>query len=172
MASVRRLAGSVRQFRPCTSPALLTRASRPILTSSFLAVKQAASFKTMASLKSSDVSPAAHKGYDSEIVDMAKYIHGYNIDSELAVSNIAYMSLLVHSIDFFLPVRHCPSRLPRHSRLRSESSRISILHQTPRPCCPRHKRPQWCKSSWYFLCPRPCSRRFQHWCHDSLARFQ
>jgi len=44
----------------------------------------------MASLKSSDVSPAAHKGYDSEIVDMAKYIHGYKIDSELAVSNVAY----------------------------------------------------------------------------------
>jgi len=89
MASVRRFAGSVRQLRPCASPALLSRASRPIsqkLTTSFVTARQAASFKTMASLKSSDVSPAAHKGYDTEIVDMAKYIHGYKIDSELAAS--------------------------------------------------------------------------------------
>lgn len=89
MAAVRRFAGSVRHLRACTSPALVSRASRPIsqkLTTSFLTARQAANFKTMASLKSQDVSPAAHKGYDTEIVDMAKYIHGYKIDSELAVS--------------------------------------------------------------------------------------
>jgi len=47
----------------------------------------------MTSLKSQDVSPAAHKGYDTEIVDMAKYIHGYKIDSELAVSKPIVLDL-------------------------------------------------------------------------------
>lgn len=48
---------------------------------------QTASFKTMASLKSSEASPpTGDKAYDPEIVDMAKYIHNYKIDSELAVS--------------------------------------------------------------------------------------
>lgn len=29
--------------------------------------------------------PAPPKDFDKEIVDMAKYIHGYNVDSDLAV---------------------------------------------------------------------------------------
>jgi hypothetical protein len=47
-----------------------------------------AGFKTMASLKSSapPQTGGAGKAYDPEIVDMAKYIHHYKVDSELAVS--------------------------------------------------------------------------------------
>ena len=72
MATARRLAGQFRHIRPCSSSLLLARATRPAsqkLSTSFLATKQAASFKTMASLKAQQVSPADHKGYDSEIID-------------------------------------------------------------------------------------------------------
>ena len=45
------------------------------------------SFSTMSALKSAVVAePKAEKDYDPEIVDMAKYIHNYDIKSDLAVS--------------------------------------------------------------------------------------
>ena len=50
------------------------------------------SFSTMASLQSAapgvTPSPAAHKGYDPEITDIADYVLNTNIDSELAVSSV------------------------------------------------------------------------------------
>lgn len=46
----------------------------------------------MASLQSAapgvTPSPAAHKGYDPEITDIADYVLNKNIDSELAVSSV------------------------------------------------------------------------------------
>ena len=50
----------------------------------------AASFSTMASLQTSAAIDTGVRGYDSEINDMASYIHSYKVDSELAVS---YFSL-------------------------------------------------------------------------------
>jgi 2-methylcitrate dehydratase len=47
----------------------------------------AASFSTVPARKGDAVaSPAASRDFDPEIVDMANYIHNYNIDSDLAVS--------------------------------------------------------------------------------------
>ena len=46
----------------------------------------AASFSTVPARKGDAVaSPAAPRDYDPEIVDMASYIHNYNVDSDLAV---------------------------------------------------------------------------------------
>ena len=45
-----------------------------------------APFSTMQPLRSSDPAPGAPREYDSEIKDMASYVHNYKIDSDLAVS--------------------------------------------------------------------------------------
>lgn len=43
-------------------------------------------FSTMAARQSAAPAAPADKSYDPEIQDMAKYIHQYNVDSDLAVS--------------------------------------------------------------------------------------
>lgn len=43
-------------------------------------------FSTMAARQSAAPAAPADKAYDPEIQDMAKYIHEYNVDSDLAVS--------------------------------------------------------------------------------------
>src|SRR5436189_6448274 len=43
------------------------------------------SFSTMATLKSAALPPTGPVEYDTEIKDMASYIHNYNVDSDLAV---------------------------------------------------------------------------------------
>lgn len=75
-----------------TSPRTLARISRfPTLTSSLsisprIPVPRTPRFSTMAARQSA--APAVHtdKSYDTEIQDMASYIHDYKVDSDLAVS--------------------------------------------------------------------------------------
>ncbi|KAJ8609604.1 hypothetical protein MRB53_039055 [Persea americana] len=55
--------------------------------------RPAAAFSTMTILKSDAPNPSGPKVYDPEIVDMATYIHNYELNSDLAVT------------------RHCSSRL-------------------------------------------------------------
>lgn len=95
-------------------------------------------------------SPAPPAQYDQEIVDMASYIHNYNIDSELAVRCDDFFlidSLLTHHP----PDRYRSLRLPRHPRLRSQGPRIPPLHQAARSRRRGHHRPQWHKSSRHTL---------------------
>jgi len=49
-------------------------------------VPSIASFTTMPSLKTSAAIDTGAREYDSEINDMASYVHNYKIDSDLAVS--------------------------------------------------------------------------------------
>jgi 2-methylcitrate dehydratase len=48
-----------------------------------------ASFSTMSPLQSGAPAPTGPQKYDTEISDMASYIHNYKIDSELAVSQLS-----------------------------------------------------------------------------------
>lgn len=71
-------------LRPLTGSLNTNSSSRPIA-----ALPARSSFSTMASLQSAAAatpSPAAGKGYDPEIKDIADYVHNYKIDSPLAVS--------------------------------------------------------------------------------------
>jgi len=49
-------------------------------------VSSIAPFSTMSSLKTSAAIDTGSRAYDSEINDMASYVHNYKIDSDLAVS--------------------------------------------------------------------------------------
>lgn len=46
--------------------------------------------------------------YDSEIKDMANYVHNYKIDSDLAVCAVG----LSRALPLTLSVRHCSLRFP------------------------------------------------------------
>jgi 2-methylcitrate dehydratase len=46
----------------------------------------AASFSTTVPKKSGEIPASFSNHYDPELTDMAKYVHQYNIDSDLAVS--------------------------------------------------------------------------------------
>lgn len=59
------------------------RIRTPQLTSR---VPSTALFSTMSSLKSSATIDTGAREYDSEINDMASYVHNYKINSDLAVS--------------------------------------------------------------------------------------
>lgn len=72
----------------------------------------------MPTLKSNEMgSVGGGREYDSEIKDMANYVHNYKIDSDLAVCAAEVLSAqpLTHS------VRNRSLRFPRHPRLRSGS---------------------------------------------------
>lgn len=70
----------------------------------------------MASLKSGAEVAAAPKEYDPEIVDMAKYIHNYNIDSDVAVRSI--LSHLLYLGEIGLNYVHSMTLLAGSSSIR------------------------------------------------------
>lgn len=49
-------------------------------------VARASRFSTMAARQSAAPSVQTDRAYDPEIKDMANYVHGYKVDSDLAVS--------------------------------------------------------------------------------------
>ncbi|KAI7779621.1 hypothetical protein LA080_000645 [Diaporthe eres] len=78
------LGGASRTSALSTAPRFLSKAST------------ASSFHTMASLKSAagaPPKPSEGVGYDPEIKDIANYIHGYKVDSELAFDTARYVFL-------------------------------------------------------------------------------
>lgn len=58
----------------------------PITSVPRVATTSAPKFSTMAARQSAAPATPGDKPYDPEIQDMAKYIHEYNVDSDLAVS--------------------------------------------------------------------------------------
>ena len=52
-----------------------------------------ASFSTMPAINYSAPPPAGPRQYDPEIKDMARYIHNYKIDSDLAVRQLSTYDL-------------------------------------------------------------------------------
>ena len=72
-------------FTSCANKIFFTRLSHVTLRSTTAFRPQGASFSTMSALQS-DASPTiGTKEYDSEIKDMASYVHKYKIQSDLAV---------------------------------------------------------------------------------------
>ncbi len=118
---------------------------RPIVlgASSCLSKSISAPFSTMGSLKSSVAAvPADAKAFDPEIVDMASYIHNFDIKSDLAVSmRPNRLNELLNSAS----VRYSSLRFPRYTGLWTQGSRISPLHWYAWACCGGHRCPQWCK---------------------------
>jgi 2-methylcitrate dehydratase len=80
-----------------SSPRTLSRISRlPTLASSLsiapridFSVARTSRFTTMAARQSAAPAVTSDKAYDTEIQDMASYIHDYKVDSDLAVSGSA-----------------------------------------------------------------------------------
>jgi 2-methylcitrate dehydratase len=78
-----------------SSPRTLARISRlPTLASSLniaprISVARNPRFSTMAARQSAAPAVPSDKAYDTEIQDMASYIHDYKVDSDLAVSGSA-----------------------------------------------------------------------------------
>ena len=82
---------AAKNLKPSTTLYNSSRVIRPAVlgaTARFTGHRSTPTFSTMASLKSGAEVAAASKEYDPEIVDMAKYIHNYNIDSDVAVRSI------------------------------------------------------------------------------------
>jgi 2-methylcitrate dehydratase len=80
LRSLRQTSCVRRGFVPVVSA---ERIRTPQLTSQVLST---ALFSTMSSLKSSAAIDTGAREYDSEINDMASYVHNYKINSDLAVS--------------------------------------------------------------------------------------
>ncbi|KAJ9612024.1 ATP-binding cassette transporter CGR1 [Cladophialophora chaetospira] len=87
---VRRLAASALAVR--AQPSLALR-STPTFKLPRPAPALASSFSTSAKMASSHPSKAPEAEYDSEIVDIASYVHNYKIDSDLALDTSRYILL-------------------------------------------------------------------------------
>ena len=112
-------------------------------------VQRAAFSMTSSKLSAGIAEPAPARAYDDEVADMAKYIHNYDVKSDLAVcpsNETTTRTNAYTNVD-----RHRPLCLPRHSWLRSQSSRVSPLHQAPWSRCPRHDCAQWISCAWHTI---------------------
>ena len=128
------------------------------------------------------------KRFDPEIVDIAKYVHRYEVQSELAVRLfVLFPSGSVASLQsnllgifergltvsaFERVVRYCPSRLSRYSRLWARSPQIPRVSEAPRTRCRRYRCLQRHSGSGHRFPVGSRQRSVQYWCHDQVARLQ
>lgn len=171
---------NLRQQTPsaCSTRSLLTRSSIAALPCRTLprAAPAVAQFSTMPALNSSAPSPAGRREFDPEILDMAKYVHEYKIDSDLAVcisvTSIAETPHRCPQLIRTFVVRHGPICLPRYAGLRSRSPPLQGVHEAPGTNCRGHSCSQWYSRARHTLHTRPRQRRLQHRRHDQMARLQ
>lgn len=74
------------QTRTVRAPAFNRFANTPSIRSATL--KASSNFSTMSKLQSNAPPAAAVREYDSELTDIASYVHNTPIDSDLAVSDL------------------------------------------------------------------------------------